>query len=200
MEKIKGKVESVEETTAKIRGEDRPKYVITLEGSDRKYSGWGKSPYQKGQEAEIEYTIDKREYDGQEYTFYNIVSKKKGFGNFGDIIKALTIPKIHIGMEQEVVTERVKAGTYDKILTRKVSVNLSINPLEINAEEIDRLKKLARLSLEDEIESINTKDSPEPKGKPPETKEKTKKPIGSEDDVDLDEVFGRKNKEKANYT
>lgn len=182
MEKTKGKIAEIIPKTAKTRKGDRKKFNLKIEGDDKIYNGWNECPWKVGDEIEFEYNTEEKEYNDQDtgetkkWTFHNIVQKKQGgSGNFDDIVKALTIPKIHVGMEQEVDTKIIECGTYKKVLVKKVTINLSINPMEINAEEIDKVKKLARLALEDEISSISkvdsqasTSSSPEQKKTPPE--------------------------------
>lgn len=163
MATVKGKVISAREITTESGKE---MFFVKLEGSETEYSGFGKTPYKEGEVAEFEYTMKK----SGDRIYYNISQKKESQEQKKDedddlktLIKTLTMPKIHVGMEQEVETEKIHCGTYQKVLTRKIQINATFNPEEITVEEFEKLRQMVRFNLEEEIAQIKAVSSGEGK-------------------------------------
>ena len=69
-----------------------------------------------------------------------------------ELIKMLTIPKIHVGINQEIVSEKLRLGTYDKVLTKTLSVNITINPNNMDSQAIRDLMNLADTEIKAKVE------------------------------------------------
>ena len=121
MEKIKGKIESIREESITLNGKLVNKLFVKIEGDQREFNALGNKPdnWKEGGEVELEYEVKTTDSGA---VFYNIKNKPrtgKGYGGFGDVIKALTMPKISVGYERTV-----QVNQYEP---KKVSVHVSMN-------------------------------------------------------------------------
>jgi len=172
MKKAKGVIEEIKTTQRDIHGKLVDSHQIKLKDNAYRFSLLGSIPleWKQGTEIEFDYEENKVTNADDSVTVYrNIKISRKGGGfgrNFDDILKALTIPKIHIGFQQEVMTRMVNTGSperpFTKVLTRVISINVSVNPLEINADEIKKAANLARDALEAEIKLTKGGAAPSP--------------------------------------
>jgi len=144
-----GKLKAFKTSTGK------DKFSITLEGGIS-FTGWGVSPYKEGDDVEFEFEDNQwTDPESQEVkTFHNI--KQKGARpatinqpnpKMDELVKILAMPKIHIGLTQEVASEIIKAGSYDKVLTKTFTINLTVNPENIDPQKIAALMDIAEAEI-----------------------------------------------------
>jgi len=151
MPQAKGKVIKTETKMIKTKFGDKDKTRISLEDGIA-YEVWGISPWKEGEIAEFEYE-DSTSSTGAVY--HNIkLPKRLGQApttapspKFDELIKILAMPKVHVGITQEVVAEVIKAGSYDKVLTKTYSVNLTMNPENIDPQKIAALMDIAEAEI-----------------------------------------------------
>jgi hypothetical protein len=156
MKKIKGVIEEIKTQQKTIRGTLTDQTFIKLKDVAYKFGILGPLPPEWKQGAEIEFDYEEQTIkndDDSVIVYRNIKLNRKGFqrNNFDEIIKALTIPKIHIGFQQEILIGKVPCGNYEKTLIRTISVNLTLNPMNMDASEIEKARNLARDALDAEI-------------------------------------------------
>ena len=148
MEKIKGIIEEIGTETIQIQGKDTAKFWVKVKGDGRKFSGLGNCQWKEGDEAEIEFETKTLDSGA---TFFNIRGKKKPYSGFGDVIKALTMPKVTVGYEKTVQERQFEP--------KKVSVYVSMNAEEIDPKKIQSMIQIAKGEVEAEISGIQSEQS-----------------------------------------
>jgi hypothetical protein len=71
-----------------------------------------------------------------------------------DLVKATLMPKIHVGLTQEFITEKIDCGTYVKVLTKSVTVNLSVNSESVTPKGIKDLMDMAEAEIKSRIAEV----------------------------------------------
>jgi hypothetical protein len=154
MPQARGKVVKIEVKNVNTKYGNKDKSNITLDNGVT-YAVWGISPFVEGEIVEFEYE-DSTSTTGVVY--HNIkLPKKPGqapnfapsatSAKFDELVKILAMPKVHVGITQEVVAEVIKAGSYDKVLTKTYSINLTANPEAIDPVKIAALMDIAEAEI-----------------------------------------------------
>lgn len=183
MERVSGKVTRVNQRN---NG-----YGVII--NDEWYGGLGQCPYKEGDDVSRDFVF--KESGGKTYRNFieeepvGVVIKPQmkpqtehPVGNL-DLIQSILemqmTPKLHVGLVKEVDDKIIKCGSYDKVIVKTYSVNITI-PLktveELDIDKIKELQKMAEDSVEEQInpcpESCPEKDEPKEEKKPEPNPEK----------------------------
>lgn len=161
---MKGKIAKMGTKTLETKKGPMDKFWVLIQNDDRLFSGFGDIPEGWKEGIAVEFEYEKQEVEGIETdddtgesrpikrTYYNIRTPNKTEkqitkaiepikADLSEIKRVLTIPKIHVGISEKVPTTQYGNKEY--------SINLTINPDEINPNLIKGLMNMANTIIQE---------------------------------------------------